>query len=577
MLKLLTYLKPYWKVASLAPALITIEVATDLLQPLLMARIIDLGIAGGDLSYIIKTGLLMIAIALIGFVLGVGATFASSIASQNFGADLRSGVYQKVQTFSFSNLDKFKTSSLITRLTNDVSQVQNIVLMYLRMMVRAPLICVGAIIMAIAINARLALILVVVIPALGLTTFVVIKKGMPLFSLLQVKLDRLNAIIRENLAGVRVVKAFARSDMENKRFNTANTELMDVTVKASRLVALTLPFIMLVMNLSIVAIIWFGGLQVNTGSMLLGEVAAFINYMFQILFSLTMVAFMLVMLSRSKVSADRINEVLQTEVDIKDEPDADNRPVAKGQVVFKNVSFQYQEAKGEPVLKDISFTAEAGQTVAVLGGTGSGKSTLVSLIPRLYDVTAGQILVDGRDVRSLKLDVLRQEVSVALQEAVLFSGTIRENILWGKEDASDVEIEKAANMAQAHDFIMSFPEGYDAHIEQKGVNLSGGQKQRLTIARALLKEPAILILDDSTSAVDVGTESRILAALKQMKKSTIFVVAQRISAIVDADKIIVLEDGRIVAEGNHHQLLTMSLAYRDIFQSQYGEEAVSNG
>jgi ATP-binding cassette subfamily B protein len=571
MLKLLTYIKPYWRVASLAPMLIMLEVVTDLLQPLLMARIIDRGIANGDLAFILQTGMLMIGLALIGVVLGVGAIIASGVASQSFGADLRWDVYKKVQAFSFSNLDTFKTSTLITRLTNDVAQVQNAVLMALRMMVRAPLVCTGAIIMAVAMNARLALILLVVVPVLILITSVVIRKGMPLFSKLQGKLDRLNVIVRENLAGVRLIKAFARSEMEETRFGRANEELTGVTVQSARLMAVAFPLALLLMNFSIVAIIWFGGLQVTAGSMLVGEVAAFINYMFQILFSLTMMAFMLVMLSRSKVSADRINEVLLTEIDLKDEPEADSRPVAKGQVVFQHASFQYQGAKGEPVLEDISFSAEPGETVGILGGTGSGKSTLVSLIPRLYDATAGQVLVDGRDVKSLKLEVLRQQVSMVLQEAVLFSGTIRENICWGKEDAQEEEIERAAKIAQAHDFITGFPDGYDTLLGQKGVNLSGGQKQRLTIARALIKNPAVLILDDSTSAVDAGTEARFLAALKELKHITTIVVAQRISTVMEADKIIVLEDGRIAAAGTHHQLLAASRTYRDIFYSQCGE------
>ena len=574
MLKLFSYLKPYWKAASLAPLLMLVEVVTDLLQPILMANIIDRGIATGDVDYIMRTGLLMIGIAIIGLIGGFGCTIASGIASQSFGADLRSALFKKIQSFSFANLDEFKTSSLITRLTNDVTQVQNIVLMSLRIMVRAPLLSVGGIIMTVIINPRLARILLIAIPILALVLFFVARRGFPLFAAVQARLDRVNDVMRENLTGIRVVKAFVRSDLEKERFGTANEALMEVTVKASRIMALTMPFIMLVMHLSLVAILWFGGIQVNNGQMQVGEVVAFINYMTQILFSLMMVAFIFIMFSRAKASADRIQEVLQTEVDLKDLFQESIGFIEQGKVVFENVSFRYTGSKGEPILKDISFTAEPGQTIAILGGIGSGKTTLVSLIPRLYDVTDGKVQIDGQDVRNIPLEHLRSTVGFVLQESVLFTGSIRENLLWGKEEASDEEIERSAKMAQAHDFIMSFPEGYSTQLGQRGVNLSGGQKQRLAIARALLKEPSILILDDSTSAVDLGTESRIRAALKKMeKKSTVFLIAQRISSVIDADKILVLEDGRIVAEGIHQQLLETSSIYQDIYQSQMGEGA----
>lgn len=578
MFKILKYIKPYWKYALAAPLLMLIEVACDLLQPNLVARIIDEGVAQGNLSLVIRLGLQMVGIALIGVVGGVGCTVASSIASMNFGADLRTIVYKKVQQFSFANLDKFNTGSLITRLTNDIVQVQQLVIMGLRMLVRAPLLCIGGFIMAISINARLSMILIVATPILLASITFIIKKGFPLFNIVQKRLDRLNDVTRENLTGVRVIKAFVRSETEKKRFAEANNSLIEISVKASRLMMLMFPIMMTIMNLSVVAVLWYGGIQVSQGTMRIGEILAFINYLTQILFSLMMVTFMLVNFSRAKVSGDRIQEVLQAEVDIKDTEEASDAPIKDGRVTFENVSFRYQGAGGEPVLDNISFTAEPGEVVAILGATGSGKSTLVNLIPRLYDVTEGRILVDGRDVRSMKLKTLREGISVVLQESILFSGSIKENISWGKEEASDEEIIEASKAAQAHDFITNFPEGYETKMGQRGVNVSGGQKQRLSIARAIIKKPPIIILDDSTSAVDMATEAKIQKALKElMGHTTCFVIAQRISTVLDADKIIVLEDGKIVSMGNHEELLKTSAVYQDIYKSQLGEGAVING
>jgi ATP-binding cassette, subfamily B, multidrug efflux pump len=578
MFKILKYIKPYWKYVLAAPLLMLIEVACDLLQPNLVARIIDEGVAQGNLSLVIRLGLQMIGIALIGVVGGVGCTVTSSVASMNFGADLRTIVYKKVQQFSFANLDKFNTGSLITRLTNDIVQVQQLVIMGLRMLVRAPLLCIGGFIMAISINARLSMILIVATPILLASVTFIIKKGFPLFNIVQKRLDRLNDVTRENLTGVRVIKAFVRSETEKKRFAEANNSLIEISVKASRLMMLMFPIMMTIMNLSVVAVLWYGGIQVSQGTMRIGEILAFINYLTQILFSLMMVTFMLVNFSRAKVSGDRIQEVLQAEVDIKDSEEASDAQIKNGRVTFENVSFRYQGAGGEPVLDNISFTAEPGEVVAILGATGSGKSTLVNLIPRLYDVTEGRILVDGRDVRSMKLKTLREGISVVLQESILFSGSIKENISWGKEEASDEEIVEAAKAAQAHDFITNFPEGYETKMGQRGVNVSGGQKQRLSIARAIIKKPPILILDDSTSAVDMATEAKIQKALKElMGHATCFVIAQRISTVLDADKIIVLEDGKIVSMGNHDELLKTSAVYQDIYKSQLGEGAVVNG
>lgn len=574
MLRLASYLKPYRKEASLAPLLMMIEVLTDLIQPLLMAKIVDQGIYNGDVAFIIKTGALMVGAALIGMGGGVGSVVYSSIASQNMAADLRSDLFEKVQSFSFDNLDQFKTSSLITRLTNDVVQVQHVVLAMLRIMVRAPLLCIGGIVMTLLINPGLALILLVTIPVLAAALYYVIKKGFPLFAEVQKKLDRVNAVVRENLTGVRVVKAFVRADYEKRRFGEANRQLMDITVQASRLVGLIMPIMFLLMNLSIVAVIWFGGFRVNNGNMLVGEVMAFINYMVQILFSLMMLAFILMMVSRAKASADRIQEVLDARFDLTEAPQARGDVIREGYVSFEHVSFRYKRAGGTPVLRDITFSARPGETVAILGSTGSGKTTLVNLIPRFYDVTAGRVLIDGVDVRELKMDSVRNSIGMVFQESILFSGTIRENIRWGKKDAGDEEIMEAARAAQAHDFIMELPQGYDTVIGQRGVNLSGGQKQRLTIARALIKKPLILVLDDSTSSVDLATEARIHKAFKKMPKTAIFIIAQRISSVLEADQILVLDDGQIAAQGTHRELLGSSPVYREIYDSQLEEEAV---
>ncbi len=572
MKKLLSYLKPYWKAALLAPILMLIEVICDLSQPTLLASIVDNGVAKSNLPYILNTGVLMLGIALIGMAGGMGCSVASSIASQNFGATLRSAVFKKIQLLSPLNIDRFKTSSLVTRLTNDITQLQTVVLMSLRIMVRAPLLFIGGIIMAVSLNARLALILTVSIPLLAAVIYYRMKKSTPLFSYMQEKLDRVNAVIRENLSGIRLIKAFVRADHEKKRFATANDELMYATLRAFNLVITMMPIVMLIMNFSIVAVLWFGGWDIDRGNMEVGEIIAFVNYITQILFSLMMIGNILLFVSRASASAERVNEVLDTDIDIKNADNPDFTPLSSGEVAFENVSFGYSGDKNQLVLKEISFHAPSGKTIAILGSTGSGKSTLVNLIPRFYDVTSGQVTVDKRDVRSMDLATLRSGMGIVPQDTILFSGTIKDNIRWGKEDATDEEIIEAARVARAHEFIMSFPEGYDTQLGQRGVNLSGGQKQRIAIARAIIKKPPILILDDSTSAVDVVTEQRIQKALKEfIRGSTIFIIAQRISSVMDADKILVLNEGRIEAEGTHEELLKSSPLYQDIYNSQLGE------
>jgi len=552
-------------------------VAMDLLQPRMIERIIDQGIAQGNMSLVIHTGFLMIGLAVIGGVGGVGCTTFSTLASQGFGTDLRDTMYRKIQSLSFGNLDELETGHLITRLTNDITQVQDAVSMMLRIMVRAPLLLIGSLILAIITSARLALLLVVLGPlVLGMLVWV-INRVHPLFGKLQQKLDQLNTVMQENLAGVRVVKAFVRAEHEMGRFHKANEELKDQTVYAIRTVSAVMPAVMLAVNLGMVSAVWFGGAQIMAGDMQVGQLIAFINYIMTTLRSLMFVSMLVMRFARAEASAERVQEVLDAKSKVQDRPDAIAGLACQGRVTFEGVSFCYGDDGGDSVLKGIDFVAEPGQTVAILGATGSGKSSLVNLIPRFYDVTEGRVAIDGVDVRAMDQAHLRRQIGMALQESVLFSGTIRDNIRYGRPDASDEEVIAAAKAAQAHDFILDFPDGYDSVVGQRGVNLSGGQKQRIAIARALLVQPAVLILDDSTSSVDVETEVKIQEALEGlMRDRTSFVIAQRISTVLTADKILVLDDGRIAAEGTHRDLLASSSIYREIYDSQLGNGVMAN-
>lgn len=574
--RLATFLRPYRMWAILAPLFMLVEVAMDLLQPRLVQRVIDVGIAEGDSTVIIQTGLLMVAVALVGVVGGMLCTVFALLAAQHFSADLRGELFRKVQALSFGNLDRLETGSLITRLTTDVTQVQDVVSMLLRIMVRAPLLMVGSLVMAFITSPRLSLLFVVLIPLVLISLAIIFRKIYPLFGRVQRQLDRVNTVMQENLAGVRVVRAFARAEHELARFTGVNTELMDRTIVAVRTSAITMPIMIFIVNLGIVGAIWLGGIQVDRGSLQVGQLIAFFNYLLQGMIALGMVSFLLVRMARAEASASRIGEVLDSQPDIVTPPDARSDIRLEGRVEFRNVDFAYHGEAALPVLHDISFVAEPGETVAILGATGSGKSSLVQLIPRFYDVSDGAVLIDGVDVREIDEETLHRQIGVALQESILFTGSIRDNIRYGQPEASDEEVERVARMAQAHDFIESFPEGYDTKVGQRGVNLSGGQKQRLAIARALLTKPAILILDDSTSAVDVATEARIQAALESFPH-TRFIVAQRISSVVGADQILVLDEGRLAATGTHEELMENSPIYREIYTTQMERGVVAHG
>jgi ATP-binding cassette subfamily B protein len=583
--KLVKFIKPYWRWAALAPFLMMLEVTMDLMQPRMVARIVDVGIARLDLSLVLHTGLLMVALAVIGALGGMSNGIFAEMTAQGFAADLRESLFRKVQTLSFGNLDELETGHLITRLTNDVTQMQDAIVMLLRILVRAPLLLVGSLVMAITTSPYLSFLPLVLMPIELIAVIWIVKKATPMYTRVQERLDALNEVMQENLAGVRVVKAFVRARHEEARFGDANQALTNQTVAATRTVAIMPSFMMLTMNLGVAGVLWFGGIQVTLGNLHVGQIIAFVNYLTITLFSLMMVSQLIIQMARAEASARRIQEVLQSEPKLQDSPQARKELSGEGRVTFENVTFGYDGDGKDLVLKGVSFMAEPGQTVALLGTTGAGKSSLVHLIPRFYDVTSGRVTVDGIDVRHLDQEALRRKVGIALQEVVLFSGTIRDNIRYGRPQATEEEVIAAAKAAQAHDFILSFPDGYDTQLGQRGVNLSGGQKQRLAIARALLLKPAILILDDSTSAVDVETEAKIQDALEESmwdrsspsaSLRTSFVIAQRISTVLKADKILVLDDGQIAAQGTHRELLASSPIYREIYESQLGDGVVVN-
>lgn len=566
---LLDYIRPYRMLAILAPLFMMLEVASELAMPKIMTVLLDQSVAQGDAGFIGKIGGLMLLISVVGIIGGIGCLITSSIVSQRTGTDLRKAAFGKIQEFSFHNIDTFQTPSLITRLTNDITQIQITVLMSLRMLVRAPLLCVGSIVMAFSINAKIATLFLLVVALLALAISLILRMAMPKFKIVQDKLDKVNTVMRECLAGIRVVKAFVRDEYETEKFTDSNMEYKNISVSAFKIMLLIMPTMMILLNGSIVAILWIGGYQAQAGVMGPEDIMAFITYLMQMLLSMMMIAMVFMFMSRAKVSLDRVMEILETVPDISDPENPVTPKEAKVRVEYRNVSYRYQLGSGDSVLENVSFIAEQGQTIGILGETGAGKSTLVNLLPRLYDVTEGQILLDGVDVRDYRIRDLRQRVAVVLQETILFSGTIRDNIKWGKEDATEEEIIAAAKAAQAHDFIMELPEQYDTELGQKGVNVSGGQKQRISIARALIQNPDIIIFDDSTSAVDSLTEKKIRQALREShSKCTKFIIAQRISSVRDVDNILVLSGGKIVAQGNHNYLMETSEDYQEIYASQ---------
>jgi ATP-binding cassette subfamily B multidrug efflux pump len=566
--KLIPYLKSFKKSVILAPLFVIIEVIFEVIIPLVMAKIVDIGIKNKDIKYIAQMGMIMAGLAILSLICGWLSAKHSALAGAGFGKEIRKALFHKMQDFSSSNMDKFGTASLLTRITTDVLMLQNAFMMSTRLLFRAPLMLILAVIMSVSINAELSLIFLIAVPILAALIIIIAKKAFPLFRQLLKKYDRMNSVVQENLIGIRVVKSFVREEYESKNFHDIAEELRESQLKAERLFVLILPAMQFVIYGCMLSIAWFGGNKIIAGTMDPGEMMSFLAYVGQILFALIMTSMIFINLVNSKAGAARIIEVLDEKPEIIDK----SNPVTivrNGSIEFKNVYFSYGKETGNMVLSDINFTINSGEIIGIIGGTGSAKTSLVQLIPRLYDVSNGSVMVGGLDVREYSLKALRDSVSIVLQKNTLFSGAIKENLKWGNPEATDEEIYTAARAAQAHEFIISFPDGYDTILEQGGVNLSGGQKQRLTIARALLKKPKIIIMDDSTSAVDISTDSKIRKGIKEfMKDVTAITIAQRITSVMDADRIIVLEDGKIHAIGTHEQLLKSSHIYKEVFESQ---------
>lgn len=574
MKKFLKYIKPYFYYYILGPMFMLVEVVGEIILPWLLSKIINNGVAMHDSAYIIRVGALMAATAVLMAVGGIlGAWFASN-AAMSFGADLRMDLFEKIQKFSFNNIDKFSTGSLITRLTNDITQIQNMIMQTLRACLRSPGILIGAIIMAFVISPKLALVFIIAVPVLVISIAVIMKMAFPRFKELQNSLDRLNSCVQEGLVNIRLIKSFVRKDYEEERFEKSSYDLLDKNIRAMNIMIKYQPIMTLALNLTTVAVVWFGGNMIIGGKMQVGDLTAFVNYIVQIMGSLTMLSIVFLNWARAGASFRRVREVLDEEIDLTDEAACDRqRKVSEGSIEFKNVSFQYYKGTDQLVLSDISFSVRPGQTLGIIGPTGSGKTTLVSLIPRLYDADRGEVLVDGVNVKDYSLDNLRNGIGMVLQKNTLFSGDIYENLRWGDENADDEAVREAARAAQADKFVQGFKEGYNTQLGQGGANVSGGQKQRLCIARALLKNPKILILDDSTSAVDTATERYIRETLYgKYSDMTKIIIAQRISSVMDADEILVMDNGQICGFGSHEELLSNCSLYREIYDVQMSKE-----
>lgn len=571
--KLLRFVKPYWKRSAAALFFLITVVFLDLAIPRLVQEIIDEGIFKNQMETVTSTMLLMLGISVVSTLFSIANNTLSVQVGEGVARDLRRAVFTKVQSLSFGNLDRLQTGQLIVRLTSDITILQRVTRMIIRIGTRAPLLMVGSIILMFNTNIQLSLTMLPLVLVMSIILVLFVGRVTPLFLKLQKKLDNLNTVLQENIAGVRVIKAFVRANHENERFEDVNEAYTETSVRVTQITAMLFPMLTLLINIGIVIVIWAGGIQAIEGTLTVGEIVAYTNYLMTTMTPIMIMAMLSHVLAMGTASAERVNEVLDDTPEVLEAPDAISLPEdVRAHIVFEDVGFHYNGASNEPVLCDINLTAEPGQTVAILGATGSGKSTLINLIPRFYDVATGRITLDGIDIRDLRLDSLLSQIGIALQETVLFSGSVRENIRYGKPEASEEEVTSAAMAAQAHDFIMELPDDYDTQVKQRGVNLSGGQKQRIAIARAILLKPKILILDDTTSAVDVETENKIQAALDEiMEGRTSFVIAQRISTVLNADKIIVLDRGRIAASGTHNQLMKTSPIYKEIYDSQLGE------
>ncbi|MGG4397552.1 ABC transporter ATP-binding protein [Paenibacillus thiaminolyticus] len=575
MMKLFRFLKPFRLPVAFVLGLVFFQSLAELYLPTLMSDIVDIGIVSGDTAYIWKMGGWMLLVAAGGTLCAIGGSYLSAKVASGFGRNLRRRLFTHVENFSLQEFDKIGTASLITRTTNDITQVQQVLVMILRMMISAPMMCIGGIIMAVSKDAKLTLVLAVVIPVLALAIFAVASKGIPLFKAMQKKLDKLNLVLRENLTGIRVIRSFNRINHEQQRFNEANADLTSTALKVNRIMASMMPIMMITLNFSTIAIIWFGSIRIDNGNMQVGALMAFIQYAMQIMFSVIMVSIIFVMIPRASASAARINEVLSMEPEIHDPAEAKRAAGRRAHIQFDNVTFSYPGAE-MPALSNISFETGPGEITAIIGGTGAGKSTLISLIPRFYDIESGSIRVNGVDVREWKQEELREKIGLVPQKAVLFTGTVTDNIRYGKEDATVEEVKHAADIAQATDFISHMPEGFDSPIAQGGSNVSGGQKQRLSIARALVRRPEVYIFDDSFSALDFKTDAKLRAALRpETRDAAVLLVAQRVSTVMDADRIIVLDEGRIAGIGTHHELMETCPVYREIVSSQLSEEEIA--